>query len=221
LDGSLSDDPDGSIASYDWSEASTSLGSGVNLVSNFAVGTHTVTLTVTDNEGATDTDDVIITINPDPSGSVFFDDFENGFGKWTESNEFDWTIEPPKERSVPGNPSPNLVAHADNCDKFCVLTVASPIDLSSYTGGTLSFWRFVDGSLDNNEYLEVNISNNGGATWDQIFYWTNNNGDTNAWTQETYDLTGYLTNDFMMQFISKESGKKEEVEIDDVLIDVT
>ncbi len=67
LDGSGSSDGDGSIISYDWAEGATSLGSGETLATSFGVGAHTVTLTVTDNDGATDTDDVIITVNPQPN----------------------------------------------------------------------------------------------------------------------------------------------------------
>lgn len=62
LDGSASYDPDGTIAAYEWKEGETPLGTGVSFTCDFAVGTHTVTLTVTDNEGATDTDEVIITV---------------------------------------------------------------------------------------------------------------------------------------------------------------
>ncbi len=65
LDGSGSYDPDGgSIVSYDWSEGGTLLGSGAVIVYEFAVGIHTVTLKVTDDEGATGTDEVVITVNP-------------------------------------------------------------------------------------------------------------------------------------------------------------
>ncbi|MBN2101928.1 MAG: PKD domain-containing protein, partial [Candidatus Aenigmarchaeota archaeon] len=40
------------------------LGSGSTLSKNFNVGTHTVTLTVTDDDGASDDDTVVITVNP-------------------------------------------------------------------------------------------------------------------------------------------------------------
>ena len=63
LDGSGSSDSDGSIVSYDWAWEGGSA-SGVSASSAFEVGTYTVTLTVTDDSSATDTDDVIITINP-------------------------------------------------------------------------------------------------------------------------------------------------------------
>ena len=63
LDGSASTD-EGTITSWDWTEGVTPLGSGETLNHVFAVGTHTVTLTVTDNDGATNTDDVIITVDP-------------------------------------------------------------------------------------------------------------------------------------------------------------
>ncbi|HEY0066105.1 MAG TPA: carbohydrate-binding protein, partial [Flavisolibacter sp.] len=75
-------DPDGTIASYSWSKvsgpdafglSSTSIASPV--LSGLIAGTYTFRLTVTDNRGATATDDVVITVNPlistppPPSGS--------------------------------------------------------------------------------------------------------------------------------------------------------
>lgn len=63
LDGSGSMDPDGSIASWVWTENASQIATGESPLVTFAVGTHTVTLTVTDNEGATDTDQVLITVS--------------------------------------------------------------------------------------------------------------------------------------------------------------
>ena len=64
LDGSGSSDPDGTITSYEWTEGATVLGTGTSISPDFAVGEHTVTLTVTDDGGATATDQVTITVNP-------------------------------------------------------------------------------------------------------------------------------------------------------------
>lgn len=58
LDGSGSTDPDGDILTYKWTNGSTDASTTVNL----GVGTHTFTLTVTDEQGASDSDDVVITI---------------------------------------------------------------------------------------------------------------------------------------------------------------
>jgi hypothetical protein len=62
-------DADGTIASYQWQQVSgpsTSTLSATNAanitVSNLQAGTYTYRLTVTDNDGATDTDDVIVTV---------------------------------------------------------------------------------------------------------------------------------------------------------------
>ena len=62
LDGSGSYDLDGNVDTYVWKEGTTTIGTGVNPVHNFDVGTHTVTLTVTDNGGATDSAEVVITV---------------------------------------------------------------------------------------------------------------------------------------------------------------
>ncbi|GGG57060.1 hypothetical protein GCM10011414_28630 [Croceivirga lutea] len=62
LDGSGSFDPDGSIVSYSWTENGTEVATGESPTISLAVGTHMLTLTVTDNEGATATDEVVVTV---------------------------------------------------------------------------------------------------------------------------------------------------------------
>ncbi len=62
LDGSASTAGSGSINSYSWAEGATPLGTGAMLTVNLPVGVHTITLTVTDTGGGSDTDDVVITV---------------------------------------------------------------------------------------------------------------------------------------------------------------
>jgi len=66
--GNMSYDPDGYIVSYDWDFGDGTLGSGVTVSHAYtAAGNYTVTLTVTDDEGATDTDTVfVIVLGPPP-----------------------------------------------------------------------------------------------------------------------------------------------------------
>ncbi|MDR3711586.1 MAG: PKD domain-containing protein [Puia sp.] len=70
LDGSQSSDPNGTITSYSWTQASgpssgaiTSATSAKTTVTGLIQGTYVFTLTVTDNSGATATDQVTITVN--------------------------------------------------------------------------------------------------------------------------------------------------------------
>ncbi len=70
LDGFGSSDPDGTIVSYSWSENGVEIAAGVNPQVNLNVGVHTVTLTVTDDAGATGIDEVVITVNPNTTGAT-------------------------------------------------------------------------------------------------------------------------------------------------------
>ncbi|MBJ22497.1 MAG: hypothetical protein CL933_24060 [Deltaproteobacteria bacterium] len=63
LDGSASSDPDGTITSWDWSEAGQPLGSGETLPVGFSVGVHSVDLVVTDDAGLTAVDSLTVTVD--------------------------------------------------------------------------------------------------------------------------------------------------------------
>lgn len=63
LDASKSKDNDGKIVAYEWKEGSTVLSNKSNFSKkDFLVGKHTITLTVADNDGATDKDIVTVTV---------------------------------------------------------------------------------------------------------------------------------------------------------------
>ncbi|MBI2175657.1 MAG: S8 family serine peptidase [Parcubacteria group bacterium] len=68
LNGSGSFDSDGSIVSYEWYEGTTLLATGVSPTVAFALGGHTVTLIVTDNEGAAASDAVQVNVVAESSG---------------------------------------------------------------------------------------------------------------------------------------------------------
>ena len=67
LDGSGSSDSDGTIASYVWKEGASQIATGVGPQVSLAVGVHTITLEVTDDDGATHSDTVQVTVNEKPN----------------------------------------------------------------------------------------------------------------------------------------------------------
>ena len=64
LDGSASSDRDGSIVSYEWREGNTPIATGATPAVWLSVGTHTLTLEVTDDDGDSATDSVVVAVNP-------------------------------------------------------------------------------------------------------------------------------------------------------------
>lgn len=71
LDGTKSADPDGTIAAYSWTQVSgpstatiTNAGTATPTVSGLQSGSYVFQLTVTDNQGATGTAQVTVTVNP-------------------------------------------------------------------------------------------------------------------------------------------------------------
>ena len=64
LDGSGSDDEDGSIVSYVWTENGQPLAAGVNPTVTLTIGQHVITLTVTDNDQLQGSATVTVTVEP-------------------------------------------------------------------------------------------------------------------------------------------------------------
>jgi Domain of unknown function (DUF5011)/HYR domain/PKD domain len=70
LDGSASTAGSGTINSYSWSEGANLLGTGSPLTVSLPTGSHTITLTVTDTGGGSDTDDVVVNISDTTAPSI-------------------------------------------------------------------------------------------------------------------------------------------------------
>ena len=65
FDAQGSTDSDGTVVNYKWTEGTTLLSTNANFnKSNLTLGLHIITLTITDNDGATDIDTLNITVNP-------------------------------------------------------------------------------------------------------------------------------------------------------------
>jgi hypothetical protein len=129
LNGSLSSDSDGTIASYVWRNGGTIVLSSATGNVVLPVGVTTLTLTVTDNEGATGQDSVQITINP-PSNNppsavaggpyIATDSDDNGFQSVTldasGSSDGDGTITNYEWKDGPtvlcSGPSPTCIWNA-------------------------------------------------------------------------------------------------------------
>ncbi len=95
LDAKDSYDSDGSIVGFAWSENGVLLSNSSTFSkSNFTVGTHTVTLTLTDEDGATSSDTLIITIK---QKEVVLKDVVLDLGGTLYRNELDTTVIPINE----------------------------------------------------------------------------------------------------------------------------
>ena len=151
------------------------------------------------------------------STTIFSDDFESGFSKWTQTGQEEWQIGLLDESVYIDGDATNKVAEADDCDDEACIITSQPFTLTGYTDATLKFYRFVDNSLDSGEYLEVQVGDNG--TYTQIFYWTDGDGDDDQWHHETYDLGNFLSSSSVtIRFLTEESSSGEDVGIDNVTV---
>ena len=154
--------------------------------------------------------------------SIFSEDFEDGLDAWETGGDsgHNWRAERLDERVlIDGYERNNKVAQAENCDDPCTLTLKDPIDLTDYQEAHLSFERFMDNSLDREEYLKMEVSTDGQA-YTEIFKWTpEKDDDDNEWHHETYDLAQFLQAEtFTMRFTSLQSSFAEETAIDNIQI---
>lgn len=162
------------------------------------------------------------TVNP-VGDTVFSDDFEAGnLNNWTASGETGWRADRFDENSNPPDHSYlNRVAEADNCDTECTITKTTALDMTDYDDEYLQFYRFIDSSLDNTEYLKLEVYN--GTGWTDLDIWQPEYfDDDDTWYLESYSLSEYTdVTDFSIRFSAKMSSSSEEVAVDDVRIIAT
>ncbi|TSC61554.1 MAG: serine protease [Parcubacteria group bacterium Greene0416_14] len=212
LNGSASFDPNGSIVSYDWSTSTGPIGSGASLLTTLPIGIHTITLTVTDNLGATATDTVLITVVAAPAEiEVFKDSFEvsEWNGLWTEDSQNDWFRS--TQRATAGSFSAEVDGFASDAGITSI-----PINLQGKTNATVTFSWFIEKSLDTGEYLVFDVSTDGGVTWSEYARLRGNVDAEDVWQNKSFDVSGISS--LMIRFRGKMSDSNEDADVDNVLV---
>jgi uncharacterized protein YuzE len=145
----------------------------------------------------------------------FADDFESGLGNWTVSGS-DWNTTTALARggssSLTDSPSGTFLANGN-----AAATLTKPLDLSTTSKPTLTFWYRGEVS-DTNDHALADASTDGGVTWTNIW-------DTHGWTQSTWtlvtlDLSGRKSAIFALRFrlSSNATTQGDGFYVDDVAI---
>lgn len=218
LDGTVSSDPDGSIVTYNWFEGASWIGDGVTRSVDMSVGTHTIDLYVTDNEGATSTDQVVITVEsqpvvpppPPPSNDLFADSFESGLGLWTQGSQGDWQAT--TRNSYDGRYSAEIDGRTTDGQ-----LISPNISLGSTGDVRIRFDWLIEKGLDAGEYLAFDISTNGGANWTEYRRLRGNVDPENVWTHESETFNG--VSQIRVRFRGTMSSGTEDAYVDVVLVE--
>ncbi len=146
---------------------------------------------------------------------LFADSFESGqwAGTWVEDSQNDWFTS--SQRSTDGSYSAEIDGKANNA----TLTTVTPIDLSGYSTAELTFDWLIESGFDGGEYLSLDLSTDGGASWQTDVRRLNGNVDAeNTWHNESVDLSSYTTSQLLVRFRSKVSRSNEDANVDNVKI---
>jgi len=214
FDGSSSSDPDGTIVSYAWDFGDGSppaQGASVNH-SYILPGIYTVTLTVTDNDGATATDTAIVTVTaPLLEVEVFYDSFEvsEWNGLWTEDSQNDWFRS--TQRATNGSRSAEVDGSASNASLTSI-----PVGLQGRSNARITFDWLIESGLDKGEYIDFRVSTNGGSGWTQKAILRGNVDSEDTWHPVAVELTGI--SQLRLQFRGKMSDSSEDANVDNVKV---
>ncbi|MDD9809859.1 MAG: HYR domain-containing protein [Thaumarchaeota archaeon] len=152
--------------------------------------------------------------------TVFEDDFQSGMSKWTVTGG-GWANIDSTDGNPAGSPSSNKVAGTNHCTSECSIKMSSAVDLSSYASATLTFWRYVDTTLDARDYFKV--TSYGVTPAADIYEWTHRSDTRGKWVQESYSLADHLVANFNVSFVARvdrESVEEGAAAVDkDVAID--
>jgi len=159
LDGSDSFDPDGTISGYSWAEGASEIGTGVKSTISLSEGIHLITLTVTDNDGATNDDQVTVTVD-----GGYFDDCDYSTD-WNSSNTL-------KINTTDQNQGLGcLEATGSSTDDFKKV-FSEPFSATSFT--KMEFWYYVSDVNQLSSSNQVEIGSAGRPDLNE-YHWSLNN----------------------------------------------
>ncbi len=154
-------------------------------------------------------------VDNDGPQTLFYDSFEVGEwnGLWVEDSQNDWF------RSTQRAKAGSWSAEVDGSASNATLTTANALDLSGMGASTLSFDWLIESGFDAGEFLSLDISTNGGASWIPDVRRLNGNvSQENVWHSETVDLTPYASANLKVRFRSTASLSDEDANVDNVRI---
>ncbi|MCB0805659.1 MAG: PKD domain-containing protein [Bacteroidales bacterium] len=179
------------------------VGGDLNLYGNFTPGQSTVVMNGTSNS-------VISTLG---GNQVFYSEGFEGANAWTLTGEFE-IGSPIGLGGEHGNPDPTSAYAGNNVlgvdltglgtylgDYEAGLTskqyqaISPTINCSGFTGVSLNFQRWLGLERAQYDHGYIDISNNNGSTWTQI--WTNTTATTiqeNSWSSQSINISSYADN---------------------------
>ena len=187
LDASAATDSDGSITSYEWDLGDGNTATGVTTEHTYAAaGDYTITLTVTDNDGATDTTDSTVTVTEPPAPEFLVDELfqrivSNGWGEsaagffWNHNRAGDFSVdgEYGQVTTTPGHTRRALLDGAES-NQTVIRTDLAVSEAQNGSGGhfVTVFGRRLDGAnwyegrvkVTANEEVTLRLSRRVGGT---------------------------------------------------------
>ncbi len=201
-----STDADGSIESWSWDFGDGSTSSEQNPTHPYSSeNTYTVQLTITDDDGATDTYNEDITVDNDQFEKVIDQDFEGDVSGWKASGL--WHLVDESETYGDSNsPSTSVWYGQDSTGNYATGSqttgslIVPTLDLSGATQAELSFHHwFETENYDYKEFDIVKVTVNG----NEVYYkdsTENNVGSENNFVQETIDISPYIGSSVNIEF---------------------
>lgn len=150
---------------------------------------------------------------------LFADSFEQGSNSddwadnWVEDSQDDWFRS--AQRATDGVRSAEVDGRATNA----TLTLENSLDLTGFTSAELTFDWLIENGFDGEEYLSLDVSSNGGATWQTDVRRLSGNVDAeNTWHTESVDLSSFASSDVVVRFRASVSRSNEDANVDNVQI---
>jgi len=211
-----STDSDGTIASWSWDFGEGSNSTEQNPSHTYSVsGSYIVKLSVTDNDGGTDSVEISVTVEDSSVVpiEVFSDSFENGTwnGLWSEDSQNDWFVS--TQRATSGSRSAEVDGRASDAQ-----LVSVPIDLQGRSNASITFNWYIERRVDSNEYLAFDVSTNGGSNWTEKALLQGNVDTENTWHSVQVDLNDI--SGLRIRFRGRMSRGNEDANVDEVVVTV-